>query len=187
MFAYCGNNPVNYCDTTGHTIEAILLDGVVAGLVSLINAATFGATGLELIDAFVSGFLQGAVCSATSGFGFGNLVKYAIILYDVGSAVYQCWEAGASWEECTLVALAQLWAALSFDQVDTDHLFDLVFGVGTTLCATGITEGVLRRNSTNEDSLSIPCQESNAKQSSGVPNSIGSSGGRYVFVCCKAY
>lgn len=185
MFAYCNNNPVNYCDTNGCSLEAILLDGAIAGVVSLINAAVFGATGAELLKAFVDGFLQGVVCSATSGFGFGKVIKYAIILYDVGSAVYECWESGASPEECAIVALVQLWAAFSFDNVDTDQLFDLVFGLGTTLCASGITEAVQRKNSTSANTLQVSSQKSNG-QTSSVPGNLGGKGGcGSAVVCCR--
>ena len=186
MFAYCGNNPVNYRDNDGHSPTAILVDGVIAGIVSLINAAVFGATRSEMIKAFLSGFLQGAVCSATSGFAFGNAIKYAIILYDVGSAVYECWESGASIEECALVALVQLWAAFSFDDLETDQLFDLVFGLGATLCATGISKGIQRQNSLKEDRSTSHSQRSKAQKSYRSSKLTGQSGYALPVVYCKA-
>lgn len=175
MFAYCLNNPVNYRDTNGCSLEAILLDGAIAGVVSLINAAAFGASGTELLNAFFDGFLQGVLCSATSRFGFGSVIKYAIILYDVGSAVYECWESGATAEECVLVALVQLWAAFSFDNVDTDKFFDLVFGLGTTLCASGITEGVQQKNATSASISNTSGQQSNGQESI-APSYLGGKG-----------
>ena len=59
MFAYCGNNPVNYSDPTGE-VASWIVSGIIGMVTNVSCALISGAQGKELIMAAAMGFLSGA-------------------------------------------------------------------------------------------------------------------------------
>ena len=80
--------------------------------------------------------------------------------------------------------------ALSFGNVDSNKVFDLVFGIGTSLGTSAITEGVLRNNTIGEKTMNntLPLWEQQGKQKQSIiqnyPTGKGSCGLAVFF--CKA-
>ena len=82
MFAYCGNNPVNNSDPTGHAFGAII-GGIIGGILGGISAA---ASGKSVVTGIATGALTGAIvggiCDGTTwavGAVFGAMVKCAAV------------------------------------------------------------------------------------------------------------
>lgn len=78
-YAYCGNNPINYVDPSGHWIEAAIIGLVIGAAIGGVTAAiTGGDIGLGILSGALSGFLVGA------GIGLGG--TYAKSYGMVGAA-----------------------------------------------------------------------------------------------------
>ena len=84
LYAYCGNNPIKYCDPSGTVfittaiivglIAGALIGGTVGGVYAYNRASAAGATGWSLVGQTVLGVLGGAVIGAA----IGGLAGYAI-------------------------------------------------------------------------------------------------------------
>lgn len=63
LFAYCGNNPVNYFDPTGHIFwiaVALIAGALIGGIVAGVKASKEGAKGWELVGKITLGVTIGA-------------------------------------------------------------------------------------------------------------------------------
>ncbi len=74
LYAYCLNNPVMYCDPTGHAFLATLLitmaiGGAIRGSIGAVNAYMDGASNLEIFGAFAAGFVRGAAVAGAMMLG----------------------------------------------------------------------------------------------------------------------
>ena len=85
LYAYCNNDPVNYCDPSGHSVTLALITALTCGLIAAgtnaIGQVVFNGATLETIEwervaiAGVSGFLAGLI----PGTGFASLAAQATI------------------------------------------------------------------------------------------------------------
>ena len=97
MFAYCGNNPVDRCDSQG-TLWEIVIAGVIASVVSGVsNAISTAINGGSVEECVVAGLIGAG--SAAVGFGVaiatgfspaGNLAARAVAstICDLGTTYY---------------------------------------------------------------------------------------------------
>ena len=86
LYAYCGNDPVNYVDPTGHFLisTAVLIGaiigavaiGTVGGIVAYNIAKNNGAEGWELVGWTLLGIGVGAIVGAAVGAAVGYAVGY---------------------------------------------------------------------------------------------------------------
>ena len=82
LFTYCGNNPVNNADSTGHLFGAVI-GGIVGGILGGLTAA---ASGKSVIAGIATGALTGAIvggiCDGTTltvGAVIGAMAKCAVV------------------------------------------------------------------------------------------------------------
>ena len=70
MFAYCGNNPVNYSDSSGElaVLAALLFVGFVAVVGAATSAMVAASTGSDVVEAAIEGFLVGTVVGVATIF-----------------------------------------------------------------------------------------------------------------------
>ena len=146
MFAYCGNNPVMHADANGHYWQAIVIAAVVAGVIGAVTTAIFGGTWKDIALAFVRGCIEGALSKA--------LPTASIIIAGIHAveSVYECRDAGASWGKSLLAgALSFLSSLISCGSGDklTDALFELVFGMGSSLTSDAVKKGITDKASKN--------------------------------------
>ena len=79
LYAYCGNNPVNYIDPTGEFLLAGLLIGliggaIIGGVVSGVTAYNSGARGWELFGQIAAGAVIGGAVGAAFGAAAGAMI-----------------------------------------------------------------------------------------------------------------
>lgn len=75
-YAYCGNNPINCSDPSGHILIGAIVGGIVGGVVGGLNATVKG-------ESIWGGVLTGAVTGAVAG----AVIDFAIQTGGVGAAV----------------------------------------------------------------------------------------------------
>lgn len=97
VYTYVNNNPMTYSDPDGHFgLLAVFASAVVGGAVNVavksvsnyITKGTFKISGREAAGAFVSGALEGAICSVTGGLlkGVSSAAKGVSIGRKIGLA-----------------------------------------------------------------------------------------------------
>ena len=98
MFAYCNNNPVNYCDPSGHgPITALILTALLCGVLSaganVAGQMVFEQKTLKTIEwegvaiAGISGFCAGLI----PGSGFVSIMGQAVVSSFVENGLRAIW------------------------------------------------------------------------------------------------
>ena len=79
LFQYCGNNPVNNTDSSGHLFIGAIVGGVVGGIMGGLSALVSGTSvAVGIVTGAASGAAIGAVCDAVATGGI-SLVAGALI------------------------------------------------------------------------------------------------------------
>ena len=129
MFAYCGNNPVNNCDSSGSfCVPAAIVGGVLNAALEIAGAYIDSAISGEAVDAgelvvdVVVAFATGAV---QGGFGEG-IISTALDVANVGSTFVTTIKEGGTLEE------AAVRSAITFVGVKAGGVVGKQFGKSAT-------------------------------------------------------
>ena len=124
MFAYCGNNPINYSDPTGEfglVTLGILISGVIGGVVA---AATTAVSGGSVAEVIVNGVIGAGTAAATAAVAASSLSLGAVATVSAGI--------GAAGE-----VIAQ-GTEYFFHKDDADYEFDLGESVAKVIYSAGM-------------------------------------------------
>ncbi len=86
LYTYCNNDPVNYCDPSGHfaisltvlgLIAGSIIGGAIGGIAAYNTAKDNGVTGWDLFGWTMVGVLGGGIVGGVAGAGIGALVTKA--------------------------------------------------------------------------------------------------------------
>ena len=136
MFAYCGNNPINYLDYSGDAAVSIFLKAILSGALSaLVEYATGGS-----IKDVVFAFAKGAVMELLSIDIFEDLTDI-IFMFELCWTAIDCVRHNCTFQELILVIgvalLSNIGIGKSADEL-ANLIAEFVFGAGSGICATGI-------------------------------------------------
>lgn len=105
LYAYCGNDPVNRFDPTGHAFISILVGLGIAALIGAgIGAASYTAG--QLIDYARTGDFEwfwGGFFGSTIGGAVGGMIAYALPYIGIGSAAVGAFFSGAATTAGTMI------------------------------------------------------------------------------------
>ena len=105
LYAYCGNDPVNRFDPTGHAFISVLVGLGIAALIGAgIGAVSYTAG--QLIDYAITGDFEwswGGFFGSTIGGAVGGMIVYALPYIGIGSAAVGAFFSGATTTAGTMI------------------------------------------------------------------------------------
>ncbi len=140
LYAYCGNDPVNRFDPTGHAFISILVGLGIAALIGAgIGAASYTAG--QLIDYAITGDFEwswGGFFGSTIGGAVGGMLAYLLPYIGIGSAAVGAFFSGAATNVGTMIG-----------QNITDNAgysaMDILFSSAITGVFSALSVGVMSR------------------------------------------
>ena len=105
LYAYCGNDPINRFDPSGHAFISVLVGLGIAALIGAgIGAASYTAG--QLIDYAITGDFEwswGGFFGSTIGGAVGGMIAYALPYIGIGSAAVGAFFSGAATTAGTMI------------------------------------------------------------------------------------
>ena len=135
MFAYCGNNPINYSDHSGAApaiIWGYLAASLVCGVSNAVPVVRNGGTFVEGLKAFGVGMVGGA-----TGFGVAHLMKFTPqgAVFGRGVSTIIC-DIGTAW------VLTGTVAEKDIVTVSVDFVMDTLFSTVSYYYTEGISQQI---------------------------------------------
>ena len=139
MFAYCGNNPVNYVDNTGnfpwHIIVASIIGGGVSTIVALMHKSSF----VDTVLAGLMGAGTGAIIAAypQSAIYFTSA--------DMIIRLFNCIDAGYTFEETVAIMGLSMFITYNFKSTGddlVDKYVDMTFGTAKEVISEGFIAAI---------------------------------------------
>ena len=156
MFAYCENNPVMYSDPTGEAILEVII-GIIKERAKEAFIDGLAGAAIDGVCTFATGGSWKDVGSAAAN-GFGKNFMYGLIddfccISKINGciAVFNtCRDSGASTAKCLAAAPISVCFSYRFSSKNDGNIgkfIDFIFGLGSDLMVSGITEGIVRNAS----------------------------------------
>jgi len=174
MFAYCGNNPIRYTDSSGTLFKEAVVGAVIGSITSMALSLLMGESVEDVLLATLDGALQGAITGAFTG------VALIAFVVEMSQLFFECIYSGMSLEG----SLAVVMIAGTIDQIALPYTGDELTDTVAEECYGVITDTVqsmLMAEAGDSNSNYVNPAAVNASFYSML--STGSGGGTHTMTC----